>query len=185
MESYRDDTGRPRQRVLANLYGCATPLEALAKLGTQRQALRKEKAEAEPELKAAKEFYTDVMTAQLEGRKFSVQERKEIDPLLRKRKRLLKRAEKVASLLARIQSDGAVIRKHCDASQDEIQVAVRQYKESLKRAESMVIGSEFGLEQAKRDLRRVSLGGAEGQYKDIARAGANLLREVLSKKDIG
>ncbi len=146
VESYRDDTGRPRQRVLANLYGCATPLEALAKLATQRQALRKEKAEAEPELKAAKEFYTDVMTAQLEGRKFSVQERKEIDPLLRKRKRLLKRAENVASLLARIQSDGAVIRKHCDASQDEIQVAVRQYKESLKRAESMVIGSEFGLD---------------------------------------
>jgi len=180
VESYRDAAGKPRQRVLANLYGCAAPLEALAKLAAQRQELRKEKVEAEPELKEAEEFYRIVMTAQLEGRKFSIVERKEIDPLLRKRKRLLKRDEKVASLLARIQKDGTVIRKHCGASQAEIQVAIREHRKALERAEKLVIGSELMAEQAKqakRDLRRLSLGSTEDKYKDIVRFGRKFLRE--------
>ncbi len=37
IESYRDTSGRPRQRILANLYREATPLEALAKLAAQFQ----------------------------------------------------------------------------------------------------------------------------------------------------
>jgi hypothetical protein len=34
VESYRDDQGRPRQRLIANLHGEPDPLRALAKNGT-------------------------------------------------------------------------------------------------------------------------------------------------------
>ena len=53
VEGYRDDGGRPRQRVLANLHGAETTLEALARLAAQRQELRKERAELAPEVKHA------------------------------------------------------------------------------------------------------------------------------------
>src|SRR6266511_1927746 len=40
VESYRDDQGRPRERVLANLHGESTTLDALAKLTVQIEELR-------------------------------------------------------------------------------------------------------------------------------------------------
>ena len=45
VESYRDKKGRPRHRILTNLYGEETPLAALAKLAGQRDILKKRKAE--------------------------------------------------------------------------------------------------------------------------------------------
>jgi hypothetical protein len=177
VESYRDAKGRPRQRVLANLYGCSSPLEALAKLALQRQRLRKEKADLAPDLEAAAKFYEHITLSALEGRKFSTEERRKIDPLLRKRKRMVRRAEKIDGLLSRIKKDGAVIQKHCEASQDEIQAAIRTHKESLERAESLALGFEFGLEQAKRDLRRLSLGGIDEKLQDDARFVTDLLRD--------
>ncbi len=59
--------------------------------------------------------------------------------------------------LARIQNDGAVIRKHCDASPTEVQAAIRKYKKKLEEADLVVLGAEFFLDQHKRDLRRLSL----------------------------
>ncbi len=158
VESYRDEDGKPRQHVLVNLYGASSTLDALAKLAAQRQMLKDERAKLGPELKDAALFYKTVMTASVDGRRFSVEERKEIDPLLRARKRLLKRAEKVDSLLARIQKDGAIIRKYCDASQDETQAAIRRYKKSLRDAGAAVAGSEYFLDEAKSRFRRLSLG---------------------------
>ena len=157
VESYRNEHEKPRQRVLVNLYGTSSTLDALAKLAAQRQMLKDERAAIDPELRDAALFYETVMTASLEGRRYSVEQRKEIDPLLRARKRLLKRAEKVDSLLARIQKDGAIIRKYCDASQDEIQAAIRRYKKSLQDAEMMILGSNEFLDRAKSDFRRLSL----------------------------
>ena len=40
IEAYRDDQGRPRQRVLAKLHGESTSLDALAKLTVQIEELR-------------------------------------------------------------------------------------------------------------------------------------------------
>jgi len=40
IEAYLDDQGRPRQRVLANLHGESTSLDALAKLTVQIEELR-------------------------------------------------------------------------------------------------------------------------------------------------
>src|SRR6266542_87426 len=40
IEAYRDNQGRPRERVLANLHGESTSLDALAKLTVQIEELR-------------------------------------------------------------------------------------------------------------------------------------------------
>ena len=60
VEPYRDNAGRPRQRVLANLYGCETTLEALAKLSAQRHRLRQERKEIETMLATTNEWAADV-----------------------------------------------------------------------------------------------------------------------------
>jgi hypothetical protein len=41
VEAYRDEKGRPRQRVLANLHGEPDALSALVKLAYQREELQK------------------------------------------------------------------------------------------------------------------------------------------------
>jgi hypothetical protein len=45
VEAYRDEQGRPRQGVLANMQGEPDTLRALARLIVQRAALRKHRAE--------------------------------------------------------------------------------------------------------------------------------------------
>ena len=155
VEAYRDK-GRPRQRVLANLHGAETTLDALAKLAAQRLDLRKEKKRLQPELKAAEEIHSGWMIAVTDRRRFSREERLEINQLLRARKRLLKRAKHVDAKLARIEREGAIIKKHCGASPDEIQAAIKAYQKKLERARAMVLGSEYMLEQAKQELKQLS-----------------------------
>jgi len=50
VETYRNPDGKPRQRVLANLHGAETVLDALAKLAAQREVLRAERAQLESEV---------------------------------------------------------------------------------------------------------------------------------------
>lgn len=50
VESYRTTSGKPRQRVLANLHGAESVLESLAKLAAQRETLKKEMGDLEPEV---------------------------------------------------------------------------------------------------------------------------------------
>ena len=157
VEAYRDERGRPRQRVLANLHGADTPLEALAKLAAQRERLQEERAALEPDVEGAAGFYESITTASLDGHKFAAHERKEIDRFMAARRRLLRRAEKLDAMLARIRRDGAAIRKHVTASDDQIQAAIRDYKEQVKRAETMMLGVEFGVMRAKQELRKLSL----------------------------
>jgi chromosome segregation ATPase len=161
IESYRNGSGQPRQRLLANLHGEPDTLTALAKLAAQRETLRKEREALATDKMTADEFYEAVTQNALQGRQYGAPERKEIDDLMRKRERLLRRLAKVEADLASIQKDGAIIKKHCSATPDEIQAAVRAYKKELDDAECMVLGLEYGLrvqlKEAKAKLRRMSI----------------------------
>ncbi len=159
VEAYRDANGRPRQRLLANLYGAATPLEALAKIAAQRERLRKEKGALESEMTGSADYYKAITGLSTHGHRFSPAERKDIDRFLSARGRVIKRLKIVDAALARIQKNGGVIKKHCDASPAEVQAAIRRYKKQLDDAETMILGAAFYLDQvkqAKRELRRLS-----------------------------
>jgi hypothetical protein len=111
------------------------------------------------DLVGANEFYEIVTANTLQGRKYDAAERKEIDDLMAARKRLLKRMAQVETALTVIQRDGAIIKKHCSATPEEIQTAVRAYKEKLTDAEAMVLELELAgaqLKEAKAALRRMS-----------------------------
>ena len=132
-------------------------VDALAKLAVRRGRFREEKVGLEPSLKAVADFYERITTATLAGHKFSTEERKEIDRLMGARKRDLKRAEKADAALARIQKDGVAIKKHCEAPADEIQAAIRKYKKKLNDAEAMAAGVDHFGDQAKKDLRGLTI----------------------------
>jgi hypothetical protein len=154
VESYRDENGRPRQRLLANLHGEPDTLRALAKLAARREVLRKEREVLGKEAGYANQFYETVTHNALHGHQYDADQRKEVDGLLKKRERLLQRLARVDRDLATIERDGAVINKHCTATADEIQDAIRTYKEELHRAECLVLGSEFALQQGRVKFRR-------------------------------
>ena len=177
VEAYRDANGRPRQRILANLYGAATPLEALAKLAAQRERLRKEKGALESEITGSADSYKAITTGSLHGYRFSPAERKEINRFLSARERVIKRLKIVDAALARIQKDGVAIKKHCDASPAEVQAAIRRYKKQLDDAEAMILGASFGLDQAKRELRRLSPFGT-GDVNDVNKELKRILRDL-------
>jgi hypothetical protein len=160
VESYRNEAGRPRLRVLANLHGEPDTLSALAKLAAQRADLRREKEALDKEMVEANQFYEIVTTSTLQGRKYDAAERQEIDRLMIARKRLLKRMAQVDAALAVIQRGGAVVKKHCSATPEEIQAAIQAYRERQHDAQCLVMGLEFAgkeqLKEAKATLRRLS-----------------------------
>jgi hypothetical protein len=157
VESYRDEKGRPRQRLLANLHGEPDTLSALSKLAAQRETLRKEREALATDAIEANKFYEIVTQQTLHGRQYSAPERKEIDGLMRKREHLLRRLAKVEGDLTTIQKDGAIIKKHCSATPDEIQAAVRAYQQKCSDAEAQMLGSELFYKQAKAAFRRMSI----------------------------
>lgn len=132
VEAYRDDQGRPRQRILANLHGEPDVLSALAKLAARRDALQKEQKELAAEAVHANKFYEIVTLKTLQGHQHDSAERKEIDTLMKARERLLKRMAAIEAELASIQKDGAVIKQHCSATPDEIQAAIRAYQQNCR-----------------------------------------------------
>jgi hypothetical protein len=161
VEAYRDGARRPRQRVLANLHGEPDTLSALAKLAAQRDLLRAEHDKLAAEAVDANQFYEIVALKSLHGYRFSADERKEIDHLMKARERLLRRMKKVEADLALIQKDGAVIKKHCTATPDEVQAAIRAYKQRLHDAECRALAMEYihqqSLKEAKAQLRRLAM----------------------------
>jgi hypothetical protein len=162
VEAYRDEQGRPRQRVLANLHGEPDALSALAKLAARRAVLRKEQDALAKEAVHANEFYEFVTANTLHGHRYSEKERREIDRLMTKRDRLLKRLTKVEALLAMVERDGAVIRKHCSASPEEVQAAIKVYRERESKAEALILGLEFAdvqRREARAALRRLRIRG--------------------------
>jgi hypothetical protein len=157
IEAYRDKDGRPRQRLVANLHGEPDTLSPLAKLAARREALRAELASLQEPAAEANEFYAVFAGNVLAGRQYSAAERKEIDTLFRQRERLMARMAKVENDLATIQKDGSAIKKHCSATPDEVQAAIRAFKEKFHEAETLGLGSEFVFKDAKAKLRRLSV----------------------------
>jgi hypothetical protein len=159
VEAYRDEGGRPRQRLLASLHGEPDALAALAKLAARRDELRKERDTLTADAVDANKFYEAITLNTLQGRQYSAAERKEIDALMKQRDRLLARIAKVEADLATIQKDGLVIKKHCSATPDQIQTAIKAHKRKQNDAEALVLGMEYGLreslKEAKAKLRRL------------------------------
>ena len=181
VEPYRDSAGKPRQRVLANLYGCETTLEALAKISAQRQRLRQEHKEIESMLAETAEwaavavrFATD--PAEMKRVGVTTQDYRDINRVMKARKKAHARTDRIGALLSRVQKDGAVIRKHVDASEQEIQQAIREYQERLDKAEKTIMGTEFGIAVAKRELARLSLPGETHKKMD-----KDFIRSMVAK----
>ena len=72
-----------------------------------------------------------ITTAVRNGHVWSPDERKEIDRLLRDRKRLLKRMTAIDKQLERIQREGTAIKKHCTATADEIRAEAHKHAKKL------------------------------------------------------
>lgn len=182
VEAYRDDQGRPRQRVLANLHGEPDTLSALAKLAAQRELLRQEREKLAKDLPHANQFYEIVTHNALHGHRYSNDERREIGRLIKMRERLLKRLATIDAALATIQKDGAVIKRHCLASPDKVQAAIKAYQARYREAEAAMLGTEvmFRMQRTKvgANLRRLRIHGASAAYDDRL-----LLPEVLKAAD--
>ncbi len=179
VEAYRDaDGGAPRQRVLANLYGCETPLLALAKLVVHQERLREEQAKLVPELREADEFYKTITTAAFQGHKFSAKQRQEIDSLLRQRKRMKKRLPTVTNLLERIQKDSAVIEKHVKASSGKIQKEIQRYKVALEKADRMAMLRAMEAMRKRPSDPHFDLGRDKEADKYSARELQNMLEDI-------
>ena len=96
-----------------------------------------ERAELEPSIPHAEEFYQVITTAVRNGHVWSPDDRKEIDRLLRDRKRLLKRMTAIDKQLERIQREDAAIKKHCTASADEIRAEANKHAKKLDQDVAM------------------------------------------------
>ncbi len=171
VEPYRNSTGKPRQRVLANLYGCETTLEALAKLSAQRLRLRQERKEIESMLAKTAEwaavavrFATDPAEAKRIG--MTTEDYRDLNRVMTARKRAKARLARIDALLGRIRKDGAVIRKHVDGTQQDVQKAIKDYQEKLSSAEAAATVAAVMAHQAQQEATRLSLPGE-------ARSGAD------------
>src|SRR5262245_46476938 len=98
VETYRDGS-KVRHRILANLHGAESLTVALGRLAAERDRLRKERQGLEPNRVAAEEFYETMTIATLNGHQWTAEQRKEIDDLLKRRKRILKRVAEVDTAL--------------------------------------------------------------------------------------
>lgn len=164
VEPYRNSAGKPRQRVLANLYGCETTLEALAKLSAQRLRLRQERKEIESMLAKTAEwaavavrFATD--PAEFKRAGITAQEYQELSQLMKGRKKAKTRLDRIDALLGRIQKDGAVIRKHVDGTEQDVQKAIKDYQKKLGGAEMAASLAAVMADQAQQKAARLSLPG--------------------------
>jgi len=143
IEAFRSRDGKPRHRLVANLRGAESLTVALGRLAAERDKLRKERQQLEPDVGHAEEFYRVMTGATIAGHVWSAEERKEIDRLLKQRKRLLKRVEKIDARLAVIQAEGVAIRKHSTASADEIRVEAARHARHLYDAECHELGMKL------------------------------------------
>jgi hypothetical protein len=134
VESYRDETGRPRQRVLANLHGEPDTLRALAKLAVMHDVLSEQREEehAEPGKRGA--GFVLVSERALTEHKH--------------------RIAQIDRRLVAIERDMAVIDKHCTAGDNDFQEAVRCYRQEYCRAFELALGLASARKQADAALRR-------------------------------
>jgi hypothetical protein len=136
IEAYRDESGRPRQRVLANLHGEPDTLRALAKLMLKRDALLAEREAACPE-------------PSNEGAGFVLVTERAITKYNR-------RLAQIDRELAIIEREGAVIMEHCTASDDRFQEAMQHYREEYCALFERAVGATLYTKAAHAALRRKS-----------------------------
>jgi hypothetical protein len=131
-------------------------LTALAKLAVRRDALRKELNAYLKHKPVVEQFYQDVTTETLHGHQYSASERREIDKLMRQRDRLLQRNVEIGDQLKVIEREGGIIKKHCTATREEIQAAIKSYQEKhgMALVKEHVAGQR--LREAKAELRRLA-----------------------------
>ena len=136
VESYRDENGQPRQRLLANLHGSPDTVSALAKLQFQRDDLQKHKTKQRAEYERT---YSE------DDEEFATKYFAEID-----------------DRLATMESEISIIKEHCSAAPDEIQAAVKAHKIALDDAVAIAMGTvtymfqhENAFKAAKAKLRRM------------------------------
>ena len=135
VEAYRDEMGRPRQRILANLHGEPDTLRALAKLAAMHDVLleQREEEHAEPSK---------------QGRGLCAGHRTRLD-------RAQSPHRAIDRQLAVIERDMAVINQHCTASDDEFQQAMQRYRREYCEAFERAMGLAIARKQADAVLRRM------------------------------
>jgi hypothetical protein len=111
VESYRDESGQPRQRLLANLYGEPDTVSALAKLQYRLEALQTERKDYE---ETSSEDDADFAALVFEA---------------------------IDDKIADVEKQMSVIKKHCSATSDEIQAAMTAHKIALDDALAIARGS--------------------------------------------
>ena len=132
VESYRDETGRPRQRILANLHGEPDTLRALAKLAAMHDLLLG-REHAEPSKGGAGfVLVTERALTQYD-----------------------RRVAQIDRQLTAIKRELAVIDKHCRASDDEFEEAVQRHKREYCEAFERAMGLAIARKQADAALRRM------------------------------
>lgn len=135
VESYRDETGRPRQRILANLHGEPDLARALAKLMTIHGLLleQREEEHAEPSKEGAGfVLVTERALTQYDHRIVQIDRQ-----------------------LAGIERDITVINKHCTSSDDELLEAMQRYRQEYRKAFERAMGLAMARKQADTVLRRM------------------------------
>ncbi len=155
VESYRDAEGRPRQRVLANMHGEETTLAALAKIAAMRDRLRKEKADLDNDQTQFRPTYESWMQAIGTGCSLTKTEKRTCDKVVKIWKTMQKRPGEIKNRIAKLNREGAAIKKHCAASADEIQTAIRAHKKQIEKAEALMMFNEFSTAKGKRQLQRL------------------------------
>ena len=135
VESYRDEAGRPRQRILANLHGEPDTLRALAKLAEMHDLLsvqRKEEHAAPGKEGAGFVLVTERALTEYNHRMVQINRQ-----------------------LAAIEREMAVIGKHLPpVSDDEFLEAVQRYRREYCQAANRAMGLAMAHKQAAAALRR-------------------------------
>jgi hypothetical protein len=73
---------------------------------------------------------------------------------MKARKKLLKRVAEIDSRLAKIQKEGAIIKRHCSATDAEIRAEVPKYEKELDDAEAFALGQKFMPSQMRAEFRK-------------------------------
>ena len=91
---------------------------------------------------------------------------RDLNRVMTDRKKAKARLARIDALLGRIRKDGAVIRKHVDGTEQDVQKAIKDYQEKLSSAEAAATVAAVMANQAQQEATRLSLPGE-------ARSGAD------------
>ncbi len=108
----------------------------------------------------------------------TAQEYRDLSRLMRDRKKAKTRLDRIDALLGRVQKDGAVIRKHVDATEQEIQQAIKDYQKKLREAEMTVSLAAVMADEAQQKAARLSLPGEAPKKTD-----KDFIRGMIAKRE--